>query len=76
MAELTRHGDPAAEAWLQLMLAGAGRYDEANRWLRRHGRGLYAIAPVSHLIPFLRGMRMTIVSLRFAVADYRDGDSS
>ncbi|MEU6851183.1 class I SAM-dependent methyltransferase [Actinacidiphila alni] len=40
------------------------------------GRGLYAIAPVSHLIPFLRGMRMTIVSLRFAVADYGDGDSS
>lgn len=29
MAELTRRGDPAAEAWLQLMLAGAGRYDEA-----------------------------------------------
>ncbi|SFE25957.1 O-Methyltransferase involved in polyketide biosynthesis [Actinacidiphila alni] len=40
------------------------------------GRGLYAIAPVSHLIPFLRGMRMTIVSLRFAAADYRGGDSS
>ncbi|MBD0735393.1 hypothetical protein BGM09_20495 [Streptomyces sp. CBMA29] len=38
------------------------------------GRGPYAIAPVSHLIPLLRGMRMSIVSLRFGAADYRDGD--
>jgi O-methyltransferase involved in polyketide biosynthesis len=35
------------------------------------GRGLYAIAPISHLIPGLRGMRMSIVSLRFGTADYR-----
>lgn len=40
------------------------------------GRGLYAIAPVSHLIPLLRGMRMSIVSLRFGAADYRNGDST
>ncbi|MFJ1582169.1 class I SAM-dependent methyltransferase [Streptomyces sp. NPDC088197] len=38
------------------------------------GRGPYAIAPVSHLIPLLRGMRMSIVSLRFGTADYRNGD--
>ncbi|WP_225844979.1 class I SAM-dependent methyltransferase [Streptomyces sp. HPF1205] len=36
------------------------------------GRGLYAIAPVSHLVPGLRSMRMTIVSARFGGADYRD----
>lgn len=40
------------------------------------GRGLYAIAPVSHLIPGLRAMRMSIVSLRFGAADYRNGDST
>lgn len=37
------------------------------------GRGLYALAPVSHLIPGVRALRMSIVSVRFAGADYRDG---
>jgi O-methyltransferase involved in polyketide biosynthesis len=36
------------------------------------GRGLYAIAPVSHLLPGVRSMRMSIVSVRFGLADYRD----
>lgn len=33
------------------------------------GHGPYAIAPVSHLIPVLRSMRMSIVSVRFGAAD-------
>ncbi|WP_328914704.1 MULTISPECIES: class I SAM-dependent methyltransferase [unclassified Streptomyces] len=36
------------------------------------GRGPYAVAPVSHLIPGLRSLRMTIIALRFAAAGYRD----
>jgi hypothetical protein len=36
------------------------------------GRGLYAIAPLSHRIPGLRAMRMSIVSVRFGAADYRN----
>lgn len=39
------------------------------------GRGLYAIGPVSHLIPGVRGMRMSIVSVRFGAADYRNDAS-
>jgi O-methyltransferase involved in polyketide biosynthesis len=35
------------------------------------GRGLYAIAPVTHLIPGVRSMRMSIISVRFGAADYR-----
>jgi O-methyltransferase involved in polyketide biosynthesis len=36
------------------------------------GRGLYAIAPLSHRIPGLRAMRMSIISVRFGAADYRN----
>jgi O-methyltransferase involved in polyketide biosynthesis len=39
------------------------------------GRGLYAIAPVSHLLPGVRSMRMSIVSVRFGPADYRNDDA-
>ncbi|WP_329134095.1 class I SAM-dependent methyltransferase [Streptomyces sp. NBC_01476] len=33
------------------------------------GRGLYAIAPVSHLLPGVRSLRMSIISVRFRAAD-------
>lgn len=36
------------------------------------GRGPFAVAPVSHLLPGLRSMRMSIVAVRFRPADYRD----
>lgn len=36
------------------------------------GRGLYAIAPVSHLLPGLRSMRMSIVSVRFGPEGHRN----
>lgn len=36
------------------------------------GRGLYKIAPVSHLLPGVRSLRMSIVSVRFGPADYRN----
>lgn len=36
------------------------------------GRGLYALAPVSHLLPGLRSMRMSIVSVRFGPEDHRN----
>jgi O-methyltransferase involved in polyketide biosynthesis len=36
------------------------------------GRGLFAIGPVSHLIPVVRSMRMSIISVRFGAAGRRD----
>ncbi|NUS09984.1 MAG: class I SAM-dependent methyltransferase [Streptomyces sp.] len=36
------------------------------------GRGFYSVAPVSHLLPGLRSMRMSIVAVRFGPADYRN----
>jgi O-methyltransferase involved in polyketide biosynthesis len=36
------------------------------------GRGLYAIAPISHRLPVVRSMRMSIVAVRFGPADYRN----
>jgi O-methyltransferase involved in polyketide biosynthesis len=36
------------------------------------GRGLFAIGPVSHLIPGVRSMRMSIISVRFAAAGRRE----
>lgn len=36
------------------------------------GRGPFAIAPVSHLLPGLRSLRMSIVAVRFGPADYRN----
>ncbi|BBA98681.1 putative methyl transferase [Actinacidiphila reveromycinica] len=35
----------------------------------RRGRGLYALAPLSHRIPGVRSMRMSIISVRFGAAD-------
>jgi O-methyltransferase involved in polyketide biosynthesis len=39
------------------------------------GRGLYAIAPVSHRIPVVRSMRMSIISVRFGAAGQRKQDA-
>ena len=40
------------------------------------GRGLYALAPVSHLLPGVRSMRMSIVSVRFGPEGYRNDTSA
>lgn len=39
------------------------------------GRGLFAIGPVSHLIPGVRSMRMSIISVRFSAAAHQ-GDGA
>jgi O-methyltransferase involved in polyketide biosynthesis len=36
------------------------------------GRGLYSIAPISHRIPVVRSMRMSIISVRFGAAGQRE----
>jgi len=37
------------------------------------GRGLFAIAPISHRLPVVRSMRMSIISVRFGRADRGPG---
>ncbi|MGW5351107.1 class I SAM-dependent methyltransferase [Streptomyces sp. NPDC004031] len=70
-----------APAWQWGMNAGeyrkvasaSPRIAEVRRLVLPRGRGLFAIAPVSHLVPGLRSARMSIVSVRFGPADYRNG---
>lgn len=49
------------------------RIAEVRRLRLPRGRGLFAVAPVSHLLPGLGTARMSIVSVRFGPADYRNG---
>jgi O-methyltransferase involved in polyketide biosynthesis len=45
--------------------AASPRIAEVRSLRFPRGRGLYAIAPVSHLIPGLRSLRMSIIAVRF-----------
>ncbi|MFI0895277.1 class I SAM-dependent methyltransferase [Streptomyces sp. NPDC020983] len=55
-------------------VAGASpRIAEVRRLALPRGRGLFAVAPVSHLVPGLRSARMSVVAVRFGPADYRNG---
>ncbi|MFI0941009.1 class I SAM-dependent methyltransferase [Streptomyces sp. NPDC021020] len=74
-------GGYRAPAWQWGMNAGeyrkvasaSPRIAEVRRLALPRGRGLFAVAPVSHLVPGLRSARMSIVSVRFGPADYRNG---
>jgi len=45
--------------------AASPRITEVRSLRFRRGRGLYALAPLSHLIPGVRSMRMSIIAVRF-----------
>jgi O-methyltransferase involved in polyketide biosynthesis len=45
--------------------AASPRITEVRSLRFRRGRGLYAIAPLSHLLPGVRSMRMSVIAVRF-----------
>ncbi|MEE4541079.1 class I SAM-dependent methyltransferase [Streptomyces sp. V4-01] len=53
--------------------AASSRIASVHSLRYRRGRGLYALAPVSHLLPGVRSLRMPIVSVRFREAQDHAG---